>query len=84
MNKLQQIGQMRKMMALKKKLAKQKIVVEEGNARVVINGEMKVKEIQIDGEDQRDAAEAVNKAFKKSQELAAPSMQEILKGMGLG
>ena len=75
-----QMAELKKMrdqaMQLQKQLANQTVVVEEGNIKVVMSGDQKVKELVIDGESQPKLADVINKAVKKSQEVAAKKLQE--------
>ena len=75
-----QMSELKKMrdqaMQLQKALAQQTIVVKEGNIKIVMSGDQKVKELVVDGESQPRLAEVFNKATKKSQEVAAKKLQE--------
>lgn len=63
----------------------------EGGVKVVINGEQTVISITITAEHyagnntqlEKDLVIAMNKAVKKSQEIAAEKMKGIMGGMGL-
>ena len=63
-----QMSELKKMrdqaMRLQKALAQQTIVVEEGNIKIVMSGDQKVKELVVDGESQPKLAEVFNKATK--------------------
>lgn len=63
-------------------LAAEEIVVEEGDIRVVISGDQKIKHFSVQGITSQDAIEVLNKAIKKSQELAARKLQEMTGGLG--
>lgn len=65
-------------MQMQDALSKEEIVVEEGDVRVVISGDQKIKEFSVQGITSDVAISALNKAIKKSQELAAKKLQ----GMG--
>ncbi len=62
-------------------LAAEEIVVEEGDIRVVISGDQKIKQFSVQGISSQDAIEVLNKAIKKSQELAAKKLQEMTGGL---
>ncbi len=75
---------------IKKKLAKMHIEAEVEGVIVTINGEQEVVEVKIP-EDKRDhpklekyLLEAFNKAIKKSQQIAADEMKDVMGQMGLG
>lgn len=74
MNKLRQQA-----MAMQKSLAGQQITVEENGVKVVITGDQKIVEITISGIGNPVLNEVLNKAIRKSQELAA---QELMKVSG--
>lgn len=77
------INQLRKQaMAMQKALADEQIVIEEGDVRVVISGDQRILEFSVQGITSDVAVTALNKAIKKSQELAAQKLQEMTGGMG--
>lgn len=82
-----------KMKKLQKELAKEIIEVDAGDGAVVvkINGEQKIKKIEIDPEqvDLDDIAElegwveeAVKEAINKSQQVAADKMKPVMGQLG--
>lgn len=89
-----QMKMVAKMKKAQKELANEIIEVEAGDGAVVvrINGEQKIKKIQIDHErvDLDDIAElerwveqAVKEAILKSQQVAAEKMKPLMGGLGL-
>jgi hypothetical protein len=84
-DKLKQLGELKKMrdqaIALQKKLAEEIITLEENGVRVVISGDQKIQTLEIDGVQEERVKEALNKALKKSQEVAAKKMQEMSGGL---
>lgn len=64
-----------KILFLQKKIAGKKIEVEEDGVKVVVNGEGKLKSIEIDGQDERRVVEVVNEAIGKAQKFAAEEMK---------
>ena len=75
---------------IKKKLAKMHIEAEVEGVIVTINGEQEVVKGKIP-ENKRDhpklekyLLEAFNKAIKKSQQIAADEMKDVMGQMGLG
>lgn len=80
-DKFKQLGELKKMrdqaMQIQKQLAEETVEVEENNIKVVLTGDQKIKSIEIDGESQGKLAEVLNKAIKKSQEVAAQKLQQM-------
>ena len=77
MNKLRQQA-----MAMQKSLAGQTITVEENGVKVVITGDQKIMEISVQGIGNPVLNEVLNKAIRKSQELAAKELMNVSGGMG--
>ncbi|MCJ7827631.1 YbaB/EbfC family nucleoid-associated protein [Patescibacteria group bacterium] len=59
---------------MKKKLAAQSFEFEEDGVRVVVNGNRELREIEIDGEENRRLVKVLNRALKNAQEQAAKEM----------
>lgn len=85
-DKVKQLGELKKMrdqaMAVQKKLASQSITVDEDNIKIVITGDQKIQELEINGAQNALLVEKLNKALKKSQEMAAKQLQEMSGGLG--
>ncbi len=85
-DKLKQLGDLKKMrdqaMQIQKQLAKEEIVVEEGDIRIVITGDQKIKEFSVKGHSSDSAIAALNKAIQQSQQIAAKKLQELSGGLG--
>lgn len=81
----QQLKELKKLrdqaLTMQKALSQETIYIEENNVRVVMTGDQKIKELSVDGEDQSKVAEILNKALKKSQEVAAKKLQEMGGGL---
>ena len=77
MNKLRQQA-----MQMQKNLAGQQITVEENGVKVVISGDQKIIELTVQGIGNPVLNEVLNKAIRKSQELAAKELMNISGGMG--
>ena len=77
MNKLRQQA-----MAMQKSLAGQTITVEENGVKVIITGDQKIMEISVQGIGNPVLNEVLNKAIRKSQELAAKELMNVSGGMG--
>jgi DNA-binding protein YbaB len=70
-----------KAMAMQKALAQEFVTVEKNGVKVVMSGDQKVQKIEIEGEENRDVAEAINEAIKESQKVAAKKIQEMGGGL---
>ena len=84
-DKFKQLGQLKKMrdqaMAIQKQMAAEEITVEEDNIKIVISGDQKLKALEIDGHGNDRVLELINKAIKKSQEMAAKKLAEMSGGL---
>lgn len=84
-DKLQQLKELKKMrdqaMAMQKALAAEEIVVEENDVKVTMTGDQKVKELSVKGISNQVLVDVLNKAIKKSQEVAAKKLQEMSGGL---
>ncbi len=63
-------------------LAAEEIRVEEGDIVVVISGDQRIKQFSVQGITSQEAIDVLNKAIKKSQEVAAKKLQEMTGGLG--
>lgn len=85
MNPFKQAGEIKKLRDQAKKiqdeLAQIEVESEKGRVRVVMTGDMKVKSVEINGEEMKDAREAFNEAVDKAQKKSAQKMQQM--GAGL-
>lgn len=66
---------------MQKSLAAEEIVVDEKDVRVVISGDQKIRELSVKGISNQVLVEILNKAIKKSQEVAAKKLQEMSGGL---
>ncbi|HCR81267.1 MAG: hypothetical protein UY13_C0002G0219 [Candidatus Pacebacteria bacterium GW2011_GWB1_47_8] len=85
-NPLKALGDLNKLRQQAKKmqqeLAAEEIRVEEGDIVVVISGDQKIKQFSVQGVSSNEAVEVLNKAIKKSQEVAARKLQAMTGGLG--
>ncbi len=85
-DKFQQLKDLKKMrdqaMAIQRELTAEEIVVEEEEVKVVISGDQKIKELSVKGVENQTLVDILNKAIKKSQEVAAKKLQEMGGGLG--
>jgi len=85
-DKLKQLGELKKMrdqaMQIQKQLSQETIEVEENGIKIVMTADQKIQEIEIEGERQDKLVDVINKAVKRSQEVAARKLQEMGGGLG--
>lgn len=85
-DKVKQLAQLKKMrdqaMAIQKQLGEEEIEINEDNIRIVISGDQKLKILEIDGLTNARVLELINKAIKRSQEVAARKLAEMSGGLG--
>lgn len=85
-DKLKQLGQLKQMrdqaMQIQRQLAQETVVVEENNIKIVMTGDQKIQTIEIEGDSQSKLVDVLNKAIKRSQEVAARKLQEMGGGLG--
>lgn len=68
-------------MQMQKALQAETITIEERGVRIVMRGDQQIQELHVNGEEQKDVREAVNKALKESQKVAAKKLQEMGGGL---
>jgi hypothetical protein len=87
-NPLKGLGDMNKLrqqaMQMQQQLAQEQVVVEEGDVKVVITGDQRIIEFSVQGISSDVAVSALNKAIKKSQEMAAKKLQSMAMFSGGG
>ena len=66
-----------KAMQMQKALAQESVTISKGNTKVTVSGDQKVHKIEIDGEENPDAVNALNEAIQESQKIAAKKLQEM-------
>jgi len=87
-NPLKGLGDLNKLrqqaMQMQQQLANEQVVIEEGDVRVVITGDQRIVEFSVQGITSDVAVSALNKAIKKSQEMAAKKLQSMAMFSGQG
>lgn len=79
--KLGDINKLRQQaMQMQKSLAGQMITVQENNITIEITGDQKITKLEIQGLSNQVLNDAINKAIRKSQELAAKELMNISGG----
>jgi DNA-binding protein YbaB len=80
-NPFKALGDMRsfqqKAQQMQKALAAESVVVEKNGVRIVMTGDQKVTEIEVDGVAENRIAEAFAEAVKKTQEIAAQKLMQM-------
>jgi DNA-binding protein YbaB len=76
LNKLRQQA-----MTMQKNLSGQQVTVEENGVKVVISGDQRILSLEIQGLSNQVLNDVLNKAIRKSQELAAKELMNISGGM---
>ncbi len=69
-------------MQMQKNLSGQTITVEENGVRIVITGDQRIQELSIQGISNDVLNEVINKAIRKSQEMAAKELMNVSGGAG--
>lgn len=84
------MDKMKEIMALQKKaqeiqdkLGNTHIEADEGEFTVIINGKQECIDVQQSGKSMPVLVKALNKALKKSQEIAANEMKGVMGNLGL-
>lgn len=72
---LQQLQQQAKQM--QDALQKEEVTVEKNGVTILMRGDQKIINVEIDGVMENRVAEAINDAVKKTQELAARKLMEM-------
>lgn len=67
---------------MQQQLSAEEIRLEEDDVVVVITGDQVIKHFSVQGVTSQQAVDVLNKAIKKSQELAAKKLQEMTGGLG--
>ena len=85
MNPFKQAAEIKKLRdqanAIQKELAQIEVESEKGRVKVVMSGDMKVKSVEINGEEMKDAREAFNEAVDRAQKKSAQKMQQMGGGL---
>jgi len=84
-DKFRQLGELKKMrdqaMQIQKALSQERVEVDEDGIKIVMTGDQKVESVEIDGQENDRLRDVLNKAIKRSQEIAARKLQEMGGGL---
>jgi len=79
---MKQLKQMRdQALKIQNELKQQEVEVEQNGVKIVISGDQEIKELIIDEMEEERVKNAVNKAIKKSQKIAAGKLQQMSGGL---
>jgi hypothetical protein len=62
---------------LKKAVEAEIVEIEENGIKIKVSGDQKIKDLSINGMENKMLVEVINKAMKKSQEMAAKRMKDM-------
>ncbi len=62
---------------LKKAVESEMVEIEENGIKIKVSGDQKIKDLSINGMENKVLVEVINKAMKKSQEMAAKRMKDM-------
>ena len=62
---------------LKKAVESEIVEIEESGIKIKVSGDQKIKDLSINGMENKVLVEVINKAMKKSQEMAAKRMKDM-------
>ena len=62
---------------LKKAIEAESIEIEEAGIKVTVTGDQKIKFLSVNGLENKILVDTINKALKKSQEMAAKRMKDM-------
>lgn len=66
---------------IQRQLAAEEVVLEEQGVRVVMTGDQKIKELAVTGVVNQILVDVLNKAIRRSQEIAAKKLQQMSGGL---
>jgi DNA-binding protein YbaB len=62
---------------LKKAVEAEVVEIEESGIKIKVSGDQKIKDLSINGMENKVLVDVINKAMKKSQETAAKRMKDM-------
>lgn len=62
---------------LKKAVESEIVEVEDSGVKIIVSGDQKVKFLSVNGAENKLLVDTINKALKKSQEVAAKRMKDM-------
>lgn len=84
-NPFKSLGDLNKMRQeaarIQRELEEEQVEVEDGGVRVVMNGNLKILELEEEGEEKENLKRVLNKAIKETQEKAARKLTSMTGGL---
>jgi len=62
---------------LKKAIESESLEIEEAGIKILVSGDQKIKFLSVNGVENKILLDTINKALKKSQEMAAKRMKDM-------
>ncbi|MFC1790559.1 YbaB/EbfC family nucleoid-associated protein [Patescibacteria group bacterium] len=85
LDKFKQLNDLRKLrsqaMQMKKQLAAETVEVEDEDIKVVVSGDQEIRSIQVNGENQEQLVQVLNRALQQAQKQAAMKMAQMSGGL---
>mgnify|MGYP001569753505 CR=1 FL=1 len=78
-NPLKGLGDLAKLQKVQKALQNEEMIIEKNGVKIVMRGDQRIVEIEIDGVAENRITEAINEAVKQTQEHAARKLLEMSK-----
>lgn len=78
-NPLKGLGDLAKLQKVQKALQSEEMIIEKNGVKIVMRGDQRIVEIEIDGVAENRITEAINEAVKQTQEHAARKLLEMSK-----
>jgi hypothetical protein len=78
-NPLKGLGDLAKLQKVQKALQNEELTIEKGGVKIIMRGDQRIIEVEVDGVVENRITEAVNEAVKQTQEHAAKKLLEMSK-----
>lgn len=67
----------KKAAAMQQALSVEEVTVEKNGVKIIMSGDQKVKEVTVDGKNERRIAQAIEEALKQTQQIAARKLMSM-------
>lgn len=78
-NPLKGLGDLAKLQKVQKALQAEELTIEKNGVKIIMRGDQRIVEVEIDGVAENRITEAINEAVKQTQEHAARKLLEMSK-----
>lgn len=78
-NPLKGLGDLTKLQKVQKALQNEEMTIEKDGVKVIMRGDQRIIDVEIDGVSENRITEAINEAVKQTQEHAAKKLLEMSK-----